>query len=103
MLRFFDQNNKDITDEYNFTGQRHSNPKCPGEPWCSAWGHCAQEPSEQAAGEPERSGLMEQEASGSGLIEQEAIDMLEEIDRIILEELATEDVNNPLLIAAELE
>ena len=43
---------------------------------------------------------MEQEASGSGLIEQEAIDMLEEI---ILEELATEEVNNPLLIAAELE
>ena len=37
MLRLFDKNNRDITNEFpatNFCG----NQSCLGEPWCSAWG-----------------------------------------------------------------
>ena len=34
MLRFFDANNVDISDEREY----YSNPSCLGEPWCSSWG-----------------------------------------------------------------
>ena len=41
MLRLFDSENRDITDQLEYCG----NPSCLGEPWCSAFGICkAQEP-----------------------------------------------------------
>ena len=41
MLRFYNVNNRDITDEYPFSSsERCSDPSCLGEPWCSAWGIC---------------------------------------------------------------
>lgn len=36
MLKFYDENNLEITEEYQYC----SNPDCLGEPWCSAWGIC---------------------------------------------------------------
>jgi len=46
MLRLFDRENRDITDECEFC----DNPACLGEPWCSAWGICkAMEPKESAS------------------------------------------------------
>ena len=36
MLRLYDKNNVDITDERIYCG----NSECLGEPWCSAWGIC---------------------------------------------------------------
>ena len=39
MLRFFDANNVDNTDEREY----YSNPSCLGEPWCSSWGICSEE------------------------------------------------------------
>ena len=54
MLRLFDMNGRDITDELDYC----SNPSCLGEPWCSAWGICkAQEPVEQAMELETRHGL----------------------------------------------
>ena len=35
MLRLFDKEGKDITDD--FTASVCANPACLGEPWCSAW------------------------------------------------------------------
>ena len=41
MLRLFDSENRDITDQLEYCG----NPSCLGEPWCSAFGVCkVQEP-----------------------------------------------------------
>ena len=54
MLRLFDVNNQDITDELDYC----SNPSCLGEPWCSVWGICKpQEPVEQAMELETRHGL----------------------------------------------
>lgn len=60
MLRIFDNNNVDITDQRQYC----YSPTCLGEPWCSAWGICA------SANEPVNTATttgMEQEMSyGSG-------------------------------------
>ena len=62
MLKLFDQNNEEITDERQ--RQYCNNSACPGEPWCSAWGTCI----ETAALEPQQQAIMEDEInSGSGL------------------------------------
>ena len=54
MLRLFDVNGRDMTDELDYC----SNPSYLGEPWCSAWGICkAQEPVEQAMELETRHGL----------------------------------------------
>ena len=45
MLRFFDKDNRDITNELNIPDYC-GNPSCLGEPWCSAWGNCSAEQSE---------------------------------------------------------
>ena len=72
MLRLFDINGRDITDDRQYC----RNPACLGEPWCSAWGICqlAEEPDETASS----GGGMEVQGSGSG-------DTEEEIDHIMLE------------------
>ncbi len=46
MLRFVDDKQRDITHLYDCPSQFCENPSCLGEPWCSAWGVCAQEPSQ---------------------------------------------------------
>ena len=69
MLRFFDKNQNDITDE--ISKQYCSNPSCLGEPWCSAWGICSEEQLTASGG---CDGVMaEQEAAGgnSSIIEQQ--------------------------------
>ena len=54
MLRLFDVNNRDITDELDY----NNNPSCLEEPWYSAWGICkVQEPVEQAMEPETRHGL----------------------------------------------
>ena len=40
MLRFFDNDNNDITDELTNSRLYCHNPACLGEPWCSTWGIC---------------------------------------------------------------
>ena len=61
MLRFFDKDNRDITDDYPCC----SNPACLGEPWCSAWGHCS-EPEQEGSGN-----IPTMEGSGSELNEED--------------------------------
>ena len=71
MLRFFDKEGRDITEEFTSTRQYCANPSCLGEPWCSAWGICqAQEPEQTV---PESASTI----SGNG-------DMEQEIDHILL-------------------
>ena len=75
MLRFFDKEGRDITEEFTSTRQYCANPGCLGEPWCSAWGiYQAQEPEQTV---PE-SASTRMEVSGSG-------DMEQGIDHILLE------------------
>ena len=40
MLRFYDCDNNDITEEFDCPTEFCTNPACLGEPWCSAWGIC---------------------------------------------------------------
>ena len=63
MLRFFNENEEDITDELSATG-RCGNPSCLGEPWCSAWGICA-------SYQPQH-----REIEGSGMEQEEYLDHL---------------------------
>ena len=49
MLRLFDENWVDVTDER----QHCEDPSCLGEPWCSSWGICT------TAQEPQQAALME--------------------------------------------
>ena len=79
MLRLYDKNHKDITDNY----PRCSNPSCLGEPWCSAWGICEAElastPNSEIA--CEWGGAIQQQEAGCCAYN----NMGEEIDQLMLE------------------
>ena len=63
MLRFYDKEKRDITDELDSPSLFCGNPACLGEPWCSAWGIC-----KDVAVEPKNSAsTMEEEEEVSGL------------------------------------
>lgn len=69
MLRLFDENNRDISNDLSYC----DNPSCLGEPWCSAWGICsAQEGSSTDGGSGIAAGL----SGGSGLSLEQDIDAL---------------------------
>ena len=72
MLRFFDKDGTDITDELS-TSKFCDSPACLGEPFCSAWGIC-----QSPAREPE------QTAQETGM-ELGGCDMEQQIDHIMLE------------------
>jgi len=73
MLRLFDENCIDITDELDYC----DNPSCLGEPWCSAWGICSeQEGSSVATGPSGRSGTAAEASGESGLDQEVNIDAL---------------------------
>ena len=59
MLRFYDKDNRDITDEFNKSSQHCDNPSCLGERWYTAWGIC--EDYRQSRQQNTGSGLMEDE------------------------------------------
>ena len=82
MLRLFDKNNRDITDECQYC----SNPSCLGEPWCSAWGICKDFDSLPASTAQENEALLPNEGWGP-VMENSSDDVImeQEIDDIFLE------------------
>ena len=65
MLRLFDRNGVDITNQTAYC----DNPACLGEPWCTAWGICQASEAETATHimQPQQ----QEEACGSGLLKEE--------------------------------
>ena len=90
MLRFYDSNNRDVTRDYDCYGS----PNCIGEPWCSAWGICSCQITEDY--EPSTSTALATFQGSGYSMEQEAISGCgDDIDDLFLElsqQLANEEV-----------
>ena len=72
MLRIYDKNNVDITEEFHpGFGQYCQNPSCLGEPWCSAWGICAG----TTAMEPQQTSSVYSVATSSELSKNDELDI----------------------------
>ena len=75
MLRFYDKEKRDITDELDSPSLFCGNPACLGEPWCSAWGIC-----KDVAVEPKNSAAAMEEEEVSG-VEQEYTSLFLELSQ----------------------